>query len=347
VGGVGKNGTVAPGLRRLIGLPPPVARQSVAAMQEALVSICMPCYNAEKYVAEALESALGQTWPKLEIIVVNDGSTDGSREVLRRFEARGVRVIDQKNRGKCVAANRAFAESKGEYIKFLDADDLISSDMVALQMARMRPGQMKVAESEWGRFYKDDPATFLLSTKPDSRDMNPVDWLVENFMDAGAMMQCGMYLIPRALLERTGGWDERLTLLDDFEFFCRVLTASDELLHTTGARLYYRSGLGGSLSRRNDDRSLTSGFESLSTGIQWVLAKRSDPRARLACANVIQSFIYSYYPRRPDLLAKADAKVKELGGSNLKIEATTPLKIMSFFLGWKLGRRIQILAGRH
>ena len=81
----------------------------------------MPAYNAEDYVAAALDSVLGQTWSNLEIIVVNDGSTDGTAGVLDRYsdEAR-VTVIHQENQGAAAARNRAFEGSTGSLIKFLD-----------------------------------------------------------------------------------------------------------------------------------------------------------------------------------------------------------------------------------
>jgi len=78
---------------------------------QPLVSVCMPCHNAERYVGEAIESVLNQTYQNIELIVVNDGSTDRSGEVLERYKGRGVKVIAQENRGQCAAANRAFVES--------------------------------------------------------------------------------------------------------------------------------------------------------------------------------------------------------------------------------------------
>ena len=86
-----------------------------------LVSVLIPCYNAGRWVAQALDSVLAQTWPALEIIVVNDGSTDNSREVLRAYEPRNVKVIDQDNRGQTAALNRALAAASGAFVQYLDA----------------------------------------------------------------------------------------------------------------------------------------------------------------------------------------------------------------------------------
>jgi len=88
-----------------------------------LVSVVIPSYNMEAFTPLTVESVLAQDYPNIEIIVVDDGSTDGSVASLRRFGDR-IRVLEQKNAGACAARNRGLAESKGEFIAFLDCDDL-------------------------------------------------------------------------------------------------------------------------------------------------------------------------------------------------------------------------------
>src|SRR5439155_21797449 len=131
-----------------------------------------------------------------EIVVVNDGSTDGSGEILDSFRERGVKVVHQENKGQCAAANRAFAESRGEYIKFFDADDLVEPKMIELQVVRLAGSSTSVASPEWGRFHNNDLTTFELNQQSVWRDMHPLDWLVEAWMDARPMMQCALWLIP-------------------------------------------------------------------------------------------------------------------------------------------------------
>ncbi len=90
-----------------------------------LVSIIIPCYNGEEYVAEAIQSALDQTYPNFEVIVIDDGSTDGSLEVIRSFGG-AIRWETGPNRGACAARNRGIELARGELIQFLDADDVLS-----------------------------------------------------------------------------------------------------------------------------------------------------------------------------------------------------------------------------
>src|SRR5262245_30502130 len=90
---------------------------------EPLVSVVMPCYNARRWVAKAIDSCLAQTYPNIEVVVVDDGSTDGSVEILEQF---GSRILLEKgpNRGACHARNRGIELSRGAYLQFLDADDV-------------------------------------------------------------------------------------------------------------------------------------------------------------------------------------------------------------------------------
>lgn len=88
-----------------------------------LVSILIACYNSEKWLAETLDSALAQTWKDLEIIIVDDGSTDNSLSVAKSFESSTVKVIYQKNKGQSAAENKALQEAQGDFIQYLDADD--------------------------------------------------------------------------------------------------------------------------------------------------------------------------------------------------------------------------------
>ena len=310
-----------------------------------LVSILIPAYNAERYVADAVESALAQTHPDVEVVVVNDGSTDGTRDVLAGYEGQGVRVVDQPNAGQCAAANRAFRESRGELVKFFDADDVLAPDYVALQVERLGERRDAVAMGEWARFY-DDPAEAAFGPLRMYRDADPADWLVQEWTGARPMMQCALWLVPRGVLDRSGLWDERLSLINDFEFFARVLLHSAEILYTPGARLYYRSGLGASLSGRKSRAARESQALSLLLGTRHLLDAEDSPRTRRACAHVLQDFVYDVYPEHPDLRARVGQRVAELGGSDLPPDGPPGFHRLRRFVGWRLARRAERVA-RH
>ncbi len=315
-------------------------------MSEPLVSVCTPCHNAEKYVGEAVESVLNQTYKNIELIVVNDGSTDQSGKILEKYKARGVKVLTEKCGNASRARNRAFREAKGEYVKFFDADDLLSPESIEAQVGRLTGRKDAVASARWGRFYGNDPRTFRLNPETNWKDMEATEWLVESFIGCGGMMQAGMFLMPRERIEKAGSWNEKLTLIDDFEFFSRILCASREVLFCPLATLLYRSGMRGSLSVQTSRAARESECESFLLGTNHLLARRTDARARLACANVCQHAIYDFYPDHPDLRQKLATRVEECGGARIDPSGGRYFHLLRRVLGWKLARRLQRAVGR-
>lgn len=312
-----------------------------------LVSILIPCYNAAPYIAAALDSALAQTWQEKEIIAVNDGSTDRSGEILESYRSRGIKVIYQENKGQCAAANRAFQESSGDYIKFFDADDLLAPRTIELQMGRVAGSTTVVASCEWGRFYANDLSTFKLELQPVWRDMDPTEWLVESWLSGGGMMQSALWLVPRALLGKCGLWNQDLSLINDFEFFARVLSHASEVRFAPGARLYYRSAISGSLSGQKSAKAIQSAFDSLTLGTEHLLTRRNDARARRACATVMQKFVFDYYPEHMELCRLMATRVNELGGSDRPPDGTPGFHVLRRVVGWKVARRIEKFTVRH
>src|SRR6266436_3094234 len=144
-----------------------------------LVSILIPAYNAEPWLAETIGSALGQTWPNKEIVVVDDGSRDRTLSIARQFASKCVSVVTQENQGASAARNRAFELCQGDYIQWLDADDLLWADKIAKQMAAAQECQDKrrLLSSSWGYFmYRPSRARFLPT--PLWCDLSPIEWLL-------------------------------------------------------------------------------------------------------------------------------------------------------------------------
>src|SRR5687768_6478981 len=100
-----------------------------------LVSILIPAHNAEEWITDTVRSAIAQKWGRWEIIIVDDGSTDRTLELARGFESRSVRVATQDNLGAAAARNHAFSLSQGDYIQWLDSDDLLAPEKLSSQMA--------------------------------------------------------------------------------------------------------------------------------------------------------------------------------------------------------------------
>jgi glycosyltransferase involved in cell wall biosynthesis len=309
----------------------------------ARVSVLIPCHNAAAYVGATLTSVLNQTWGDLEIIVVDDGSSDGSRDVLAAVKDRRLETIHSENRGAAAARNSAFAASSGTFVLYLDADDVIGPEHVARLHTAIANTRGKVALGEWDRFQRD-PDEAMFPSRATYIDAAGPEWLAIDWMAARPMTQCGMALIPRHLVETHGGWDERLSLIDDFEFFARIIARSAGVRHAAGARLYYRSGLRGSLSGRKSREAVESAFLSLMLGTEHLIEAEDSPRSRRACANVLQDFDYTYYPEYADLRAKVRARALELGGADLSPDGPPGFHRLRRLVGWRAARRVQRFA---
>lgn len=304
-----------------------------------LVSILIPCHNAGRWIAETLESALAQTWPHTEIIVVDDGSLDESGAIARRFEARGVRVIAQSNRGASAARNAAFAASRGDWIQFLDADDLLAPEKLAHQL-RLAPtvGDHAALCASWSRFTRT-PADADFTPQVLSTNAAPADWVVRKF-EHNAMMHPAAWLTSRALARKAGPWDESLSLDDDGEYFTRVVLASQGVRCCPESVSFYRSNLAGSLSGAKSEKAWASAYRSIELSVARLRQVEDSPRTRHAGATAFQRFVYEAYPRAAEWRRRAARQVAALGGASLEPEGGPRFQLARRLLGWRLAKRI-------
>ena len=315
-------------------------------MKPPLVSVCVPCHNAAAYLPAALDGVLAQTYPHVEIVCVDDGSTDDTPAVLADYADRHGVVVERAALGSAAKArNLAFARSRGAFVKYLDADDLISPDLIARQVDRLRGRPGCVASCGWVRFYGETPAGEAPAVPdPTHRDLPPVDWLLASAA-AGDMAQCGMFLIPRGLIESAGGWDERLTLIDDKEFFGRILCAAERVLHADGT-LYYRSGLAGSLSGRKGRAAYESAALAIEGFSAALRAREDGPRVRRVCADLAQTYYYEIAPHHPDLGRRLGDLAEACGGSGVRPSGGPVFHQVARVIGWKTASRLRSAAVR-
>jgi glycosyltransferase involved in cell wall biosynthesis len=308
------------------------------------VSIIIPCHNAGRWLRETLESALAQTQPDCEILVVDDGSTDDSVAIARTFESRGVRVLTQANAGASAARNAGLAVARGAYVQFLDADDLLSPDKLAHQVPLLQAHADCIVSCAWGRFTVDPAAVVLDPQRGLWRDLAPVDWLVLA-AEKNLMMATATWLLPRAIVDRIGPWDSRhrANPIDDMDYFDRARAASRRVLFCPQACTYYRSGIAGSLSRIRTDAAWQAISDTLHGAADRLLRLEDSPRTRHAAATLLQRFIYESYPARPDLGATAAARVSQLGGTELQPEFGPARRRLARLIGWKMTQRLHRL----
>src|SRR5262245_25915265 len=303
----------------------------------ALVSILIPARNAERWIAETIGSALAQTWRDKEIIVVDDGSEDRTLAVAGRLEAANVKVIAQAHRGASVARNRALAAAGGDYIQWLDADDLLASGKIASQLNACGDSvePLVLFSSRFGVFYwRHQKARFAPTAI--WRDLEPIDYLVRSFSN-DLCMNPAVWLVSRKLTDKAGPWDERLSRNDDGEYFCRVVAASERVKFVADARSYYRQSGFSQLSRSVSRRSLQSLALSLALNIEHLLAVEDSDRTRNAAFLLVDHCVPWFQPANLDLIEAWSTKLgREITAPQLDSKAAILQRVVGNRIGTKL-----------
>lgn len=214
-----------------------------------LVSVVTPCYNGADWIAETIESVAAQTYSPVEHIVVDDASTDGSWQVIRRYGDQIDAVRLSQNGGGSRARNTGAERARGEYLLFLDADDVLAPDAIAglVAAAVAEPGtivycpwrRLRYIESTWKVVPGEVPF-------PDP-DADPLyGWLHGIWVPPCAV------LWPRDVYDASGGWDEAITFNDDADLMMRTLARGVRLVRAAGGEAYYRAPAGAGTSLSHD-----------------------------------------------------------------------------------------------
>jgi len=280
-----------------------------------LVSILIPAYNAENWIAYTLQSAIAQTWPRKEIIMVDDGSRDRTAEVARRFASKEVAVVSTRNQGAAAARNHALRLSHGDYIQWLDADDLLAPDKIERQLATLQDtnGKRILLSSPWAFFYYRTRYARFVDTSL-CQDLSPVEWLLRK-MGENLHMQTATWLTSREIAEAAGPWDSRLQSDDDGEYFCRVLLASAGTRFTAGTGVFYRLCARNRLSYvGQSDHKKYALLVSMKLHIQYLRSLEDSDRVRRACLSYLQNWYPYFHPGPPDLIAELQALATQLQG---------------------------------
>lgn len=307
-----------------------------------LVSILIPAYNAQQWIGYTLQSAITQTWPRKEIIVVDDGSTDQTAEVARRLASRQVTVVHTENRGAAAARNHALSISQGEYVQWLDADDLLAPDKIERQLATLRECDSKrvLLSGPWAHFYyRTRTAAFV----PNSlwEDLSPLEWLFRK-MSENLHMQPGGWLTSRELVEAAGPFDTDLCFDDDGEYFCRVLLASECTRFVRDAKVFYRVTPTARVSFiGNSDKKKDSLLRSMKLHIKYLLSLEDSERTRKACVIYLQTWYHNFYPERPDLVAELQKMAGELNGHLEEPRLRWKYAWIEPIFGWRTAKSAQ------
>ena len=277
------------------------------------ISVVIPCFNAEPYLAQTLGSALSQTREAEEIIVVDDGSSDGSREIAQSF-GRRVRLVSQPNSGACRARNEGARRAAGDALLFLDSDDVLDPDALAGLAAALEGRTAAIAACRWRRLeqaggeWRIRPASCM----PRRAVQHPLCSWLEGWYHP----PCSL-LWSRAAFRMAGGWDEAAIVNQDGLLMMRAMAAGVPLTMASFGCAYYRRQPKDRVSvsgRRMSPEGLASRFRVLE-----LVAASLGPRAAAAPFAASLAFAYDTVShdclgRFPDLERACAERAARYGG---------------------------------
>jgi glycosyltransferase involved in cell wall biosynthesis len=226
---------------------------------KALVSIIIPTYNRAHLLGETLESVLAQTYENWECIVVDDGSIDATDELMEFYCEKDFRIQYHhrpinRPKGANACRNYGFELSKGEYVNWLDSDDILSKNKIQEQIQQLLKCDITtIATCRWQTFIKK-------IKEPDSqndfrvyRSFNNILEFIDALALSGGFLPPHAYLVSRELICQAGNWMENLTINQDGEFFVRIFIKTKQVVFINNTSVYYRKNNDDNVSQLNNE----------------------------------------------------------------------------------------------
>lgn len=308
-----------------------------------LVSIIIPVYNSENTIIETIDSVINQTYKNIEIIVINDGSSDNSAFLVQELNYQQINLISISNSGAAKARNIGIQNAKGSYIQFLDADDILSSNKIE--------EQVKILETN-----NDIDLCFcrtivfthrlILETNQhvnseifDFEKILGIELLKKllGINNKVFMILPSAYLVRKGIIDIAGEWDETLTLDDDGEFFSRVLSCSKIVAFDKKGTNYYRK------YHTVNSLSQQKGIKYMSSEVKSVMKKISTIKKYVSLIDFekikqIQFSLlkYKYYKELNKIdFVNINYELNSVGGFEVEILPTYRGRILMKILGDK------------
>lgn len=203
-------------------------------METPLISVITPAYNAETTIAKTIQSVLSQTYTRFELIIVNDGSLDRTLEVIKSFQDARIKVFSYPNQGQSASRNRGISRSMGDYIAFLDADDLWTSDKLEAQLNALQKNPHADVAYSWSNFIDQNDCLLHQGCYVKANGNVYTKLLGGNFLENGSNP-----LIRRSALAMSGNFDESLATASDWDMWLR-LAAQSQFVCVPVPQILYR-----------------------------------------------------------------------------------------------------------
>jgi len=320
---------------------------------QPLVSIIIPVYNSSAFIKKSVENLLQQTYQAIEIIVIDDGSTDDSFQIAKSFESGKIKVITQANSGAAVARNTGLAAATGDYIQFMDVDDFLSPYKIEKQIEALQQNPGCVAVCNYISFVNDDELKEKISSEDQSHFIyssgQPAEFLIDLLGAKGEsnFIQTNCWLVPGDIIGRSGGWRNYRCPDDDGEFFSRVLLASKGIVYVPEIMNYYRRDKRvGKLSANSNKKYIQNTLLTIDLKYQYLSQKAGQEKLRKAFAKQYLDFAVYNYPQHTKLSLIAIKRFKEMNKkAELPLLGGRVIETIKSILGWKVVRLIKFYFG--
>ncbi|MDQ1141884.1 glycosyltransferase family 2 protein [Pedobacter agri] len=236
-----------------------------------LVSVIIPLHNAIRFIEACLLSVIHQTYQNIEIIIVNDRTNDGSIEIVKRYLNDRIKLVNSNRPGASAARNHGLEIAIGDYIQFLDADDLLDKNKISVQLQALNSSTTNIAVCGTLHFFSEEELNKINPNDIEKRHLDqcykPIELLKHLYGivdDIGGMIQTNAWLVPKNIVEKAGPWNEELTVDDDGEYFCRIILNSTDVVYVDHVLNFYRKHQDGSnLSDQKLYNAKKSSFDAL------------------------------------------------------------------------------------
>jgi glycosyltransferase involved in cell wall biosynthesis len=227
------------------------------------VSILIPCFNADRWIAPAIKSALAQTWQNKEVIVVDDGSSDGSREVIQSFGDK-IRYEFGPNRGSNPCRNRLLELASGEWVQFLDADDELLPNKVEIQLNNTAEDVDAVYGGVTLEWWKNGHLSKREISSPQSEQSPVMHWMCWQLAHTGAVIW------RKQSLKKIGGWNETFPCCQDNEVCMRGIQRGLKFKLSNDVGSLYRNWSATSVSKKDLKQLVAVKTKLLDEMIDWL-----------------------------------------------------------------------------
>lgn len=299
------------------------------------VSVIIPLYNSGKYIEETIKSVLNQTYKNIETIVVDDGSTDDSLSVAKKFESENVKIYTQTHHGACRARNMAFNLSTGDYIQYLDADDLLAPNKIEKQVEILKKNGVNCITYCGYTRNRQEFTEGLCIQQGINRDYsNPVELYVDIFNGKGNIITL-CWLTPRQLIEHSDPWNERLLKLQDGEFFVKVAMKCKKIIFSKDTIVFYRPTGQTSVAANQSIQAIESVILATELIESTILQYEDSVRVRYSLSFIYSKIFCAYYNKHNSkVLERVLNNIYRLGGK-LRFDGNKAFGLLSHVIGIK------------